>query len=419
MNEFITWLMSSEETKPIITTFLGAGAAVTIVGITWQSFKYLVAKIKRTFIVSLIINPDNFKHCYYEGWVSSSISRIGMWLGNYQGFKYTKSFQFSGYDKENGNLFGLGYGMHYVIWEKQIFVIDFYRLTNNTTDGRNIEVKISTIGLSKNRLIDFFNHMVNFNEEKKLKLGKYDNKAELTILDLKERGMNSVITQGNLKESILKTIGDFEKNRDWYKQKGINRVLGMLFYGSPGTGKTSIIRAIASEIRNDVITISLGTQTDSSLNRIASDIYLKKANEKDTTIYVFEDIDCATATQNRTDLEDDEQNSKVSLSTILNIIDGVTGFDNAIIIATTNHIEKLDPALIRPGRFGHHFKFDLFGYDEIQKYAEYAYGKRLPNLLSTKNKIAPCMLQQILLANMNDIDGFENEVIELLNKKDN
>jgi len=188
----------------------------------------------------------------------------------------------------------------------------------------------------------------------------------------------------------------------------------MLFYGSPGTGKTSIIRAIASEIRNDVITISLGTQTDSSLNRIASDIYLKKANEKDTTIYVFEDIDCATATQNRTDLEDDEQNSKVSLSTILNIIDGVTGFDNAIIIATTNHIEKLDPALIRPGRFGHHFKFDLFGYNEIQKYAEYAYGKHLPNLPTTENKIAPCMLQQILLANIDDIYGFERDVIDLI-----
>lgn len=64
MGEFITWVLSSEQTKPIITTFLGAGAAVTIFGIGWQIFKYLVTKIKRTFVVSLAISPDNYRETY-------------------------------------------------------------------------------------------------------------------------------------------------------------------------------------------------------------------------------------------------------------------------------------------------------------------------------------------------------------------
>lgn len=414
MNEFITWLMSSEETKPLITTFLGAGAAVTIVGIGWQTFKYLITKIKRTFIVSIIINPDNFRETYYAGWVCSATRRIGEWLTNYQGFKYTKSVQFSGYEKNIGNLFGLGYGMHYVIWEKQIFAIELYRLSNNITNGKNIEVKISTIGLSKNRILDFFNHMVNFNESENLLLAKYNSKGIMNTSDLKERSIDTVILQGNLKESILKTISDFEKNSEWFKQKGINRVLGMLFYGPPGTGKTSIIRAIASEIRNDIVIIPIGAISDATLSRLTTEIPKLKSDDTHTVIYVFEDIDCVSSTKDRNNLETDERESKVSLSTLLNIIDGVDGLDNAIIIATTNHIEKLDPALIRPGRFGHHFKFDLFGYDEIQKYAEYAYGKHLPNLPTTENKIAPCMLQQILLANIDDIDGFERDVIDLI-----
>lgn len=423
MGEFITWVMSSEQTKPIITTFLGAGAAVTIFGIGWQIFKYLVTKIKRTFVVSLAISPDNYRETYYGGWVSSSVDILGEWLNSYQGLKYTKSFQYSGYDKGNGNRYSLGYGSHYVIWKKQIFLINLYRLDNNTTNGKNIEITISTIGLSKRRLMDFFNQIVDFDQEDTLKIGTLDSSGSISYDSLKERDIATVILNDDLKNSIFRKIREFEENKEWYHQKSINRVLGLLLYGPPGTGKTSIIRAIATEFRNNIFVIPLNNMTDDVFMSIIRGIisYDMDFSESRPKIIVFEDIDCISSTHIRGDIIDtsEEPKSKISLSTILNAIDGIDGVDNAIIIATTNHIEKLDPALIRPGRFGHHFKFDLFGYDEIQKYAMYAYGHYLPNIPKVEKSVAPCELQQILLANLKDAEGFEKDVIDLLNKKDN
>ena len=420
MNDFITWVMSSEETKPFITTFLGAGAAVTVFSLAWQTVRYLVAKIKHTFIVSMVISPDNYRKTYSGGWVHTSIDRVGEWLMDYRGLKYSKSFQFSGYDNETGNQYSLGYGLHYVIWKKRIFIINMYRLNSNSTDGKNIEVKISTIGLSKQRLKDFFNHIVDFYQEDTLKVGTIDNHGNMGYTNLKERDMDTVILQDDLKNAILRTINEFEKeeNKEWYSKRNINRVLGMLFYGSPGTGKTSIIRAIATEFKNNIHVIPLSNMSDQVFMSTLKSEISHDPNTK-TRIWVFEDIDCISSTHNRdiSGTSKEKPTSSISLSTILNVIDGVDGIDNAIIIATTNHIEKLDPALIRPGRFGHHFKFDLFGYDEIQKYAMYAYGYHLPNLPKTEKRIAPCELQQLLLANLKDMNGFESGVIELLNKE--
>lgn len=418
MNDFITWIMSSEETKPIITTFLGAGAAVTIFGLVWQTVRYLVAKIKHTFIVSMVISPDNYRQTYSAGWVHTSIDRVGEWLMDYRGLKYSKSFQFSGYDNETGNKYSLGYGLHYVIWKKRIFIINMYRLNNNSTDGKNIEVKISTIGLSKQCLKDFFNHIVDFYQEDTLMVGSVDSRGGVDYVNLKERDMSTVILEDNLKNSILKTIQEFEENKEWYIKRNINRVLGMLFYGLPGTGKTSIIRALATELKNNIHVIPLSNMTDDVFTSTIKTGVSRDPNSR-LQLIVFEDIDCISSTHNRdvVNTSKKEPTSNISLSTILNVIDGVDGIDNAIIIATTNHIEKLDPALLRPGRFGHHFKFDLFGYDEIQKYAMYAYGYHLPNLPKTEKRIAPCELQQLLLANLKDINGFESGVIELLNKE--
>lgn len=271
--------------------------------------------------------------------------------------------------------------------------------------------------------MDFFNQIVDFDQEDTLKIGTLDSSGSISYDSLKERDIATVILNDDLKNSIFRKIREFEENKEWYHQKSINRVLGLLLYGPPGTGKTSIIRAIATEFRNNIFVIPLNNMTDDVFMSIIRGIisYDMDFSESRPKIIVFEDIDCISSTHIRDDIIDtsEEPKSKISLSTILNAIDGIDGVDNAIIIATTNHIEKLDPALIRPGRFGHHFKFDLFGYDEIQKYAMYAYGHYLPNIPKVEKSVAPCELQQILLANLKDAEGFEKDVIDLLNKKDN
>ncbi|KAL0379210.1 UNVERIFIED_CONTAM: AAA-ATPase [Sesamum radiatum] len=140
----------------------------------------------------------------------------------------------------------------------------------------------------------------------------------------------------NLKRSIIEDLDRFLRRKDYYRKVGKAWKRGYLLYGPPGTGKSSLIAAIANYLRFDVYDLELtSVYSNSELRRI-----LLCTNSK--SILVIEDIDCSTA--------------QLTLSGLLNFIDGLwsTVGDERIIIFTTNHKEKLDPALLRPGRMDMH-----------------------------------------------------------------
>ncbi|KAL5713194.1 hypothetical protein ACHQM5_015296 [Ranunculus cassubicifolius] len=121
----------------------------------------------------------------------------------------------------------------------------------------------------------------------------------------------------------------------------------------PGTGKSSLIAAIANYLNFDVYDLDL---TEIHQNSELRKLLVATANR---SILVVEDIDCNINFQDR-EAESQRKNSnqKVTLSDMLNFIDGLwsTCGDERIIIFTTNHKDKLDPALLRPGRMDMHIK---------------------------------------------------------------
>lgn len=180
------------------------------------------------------------------------------------------------------------------------------------------------------------------------------------------------------KAHILRKIDFFQKNRKWYFDKGIPYSLGIGLYGPPGTGKTSFIKALANITDRHIVTISLKLiKTKKQLDAIFFEQRYSRDNEKnsitfDKKVIVFEDIDCMgdivlardyqkppappTAQASNTDkidttvllTKDDEP--PVSLDDLLNLWDGIRETPGRIMVMSSNHYDKLDPAIRRPGR---------------------------------------------------------------------
>ncbi|KGN48863.1 hypothetical protein Csa_003868 [Cucumis sativus] len=160
-----------------------------------------------------------------------------------------------------------------------------------------------------------------------------------------------------IKHFILNDLERFVKRKKYYEKVGKAWKRGYLLYGPPGTGKSSLIAAMANYLKFDVYDLELtGVECNSDLRKLLMGI----ANR---SILVVEDIDCSVEFQDRDSEKDEEEDPStsrrrrlVTLSGLLNFIDGLWSScgDERIIIFTTNHKEKLDPALLRPGRMDVH-----------------------------------------------------------------
>ncbi|XVE85283.1 hypothetical protein DITRI_Ditri17bG0079300 [Diplodiscus trichospermus] len=158
-----------------------------------------------------------------------------------------------------------------------------------------------------------------------------------------------------LKKDLIDDMDRFVRRRDFYKRVGKAWKRGYLLYGPPGTGKSSLIAAMANYLKFDVYDLELTSlYGNSDLRRLL-------VSTRNRSILVIEDIDCSIELQDRVArpgrYEEDEQgNNQVTSSGLLNFIDGLWSScgDERIIVFTTNHKDKLDPALLRPGRMDMH-----------------------------------------------------------------
>ncbi|KAG5513909.1 hypothetical protein PMAC_000531 [Pneumocystis sp. 'macacae'] len=158
----------------------------------------------------------------------------------------------------------------------------------------------------------------------------------------RRRMLESVILDKGVKEQIIEDIKEFLNNEDWYSQRGIPYRRGYLFHGPPGNGKTSFIQSIAGELEYNICLLNLSEKglTDDRLNYLLSNVPAR-------SIILLEDIDAVFLGREKT-----EQGfgNNLTFSGLLNALDGVASTEDRIIFMTTNHFNKLDPALIRPGR---------------------------------------------------------------------
>ena len=276
---------------------------------------------------------------------------------------------------------------------------------------------------------------------------------------------------GNHLKLIKERMDLFINNPKWYVDKGIPYTLGILLHGPPGTGKTSIIKAIAKDTNRHIFNIKLYQDTTKSQIHnlfFNENVKVIKNGQTETftiplndRIYVLEDVDCDNEllldrnfkimkdhkiiksnnyentfearfeeydlhkkhyadfinndnlkinndnklVNNDNDIQEDTT-EQLTLSFILNILDGILETPGRILIMTTNYPEKLDKALIRPGRIDINLEVGYCDTSMIEEMFRFFYDKDLQlNNKEIKNNITPAQLNKILLDNFNDSEN--------------
>jgi len=178
------------------------------------------------------------------------------------------------------------------------------------------------------------------------------------------RPLSSVVLPEKQAQGLLRDCQTFMDKEAWYASHGIPYRRGYLLYGTPGTGKTSLVTALAGSLGLSIYVINLSSRvlTDEMLCELM-------ANAAAKCILLLEDVDAAFShREGSTSLQ-----GSVTFSGLLNAIDGVAAQEGRLLFLTTNHVDKLDPALVRPGRIDVRIRFEFATKDQIETFVKCFY----------------------------------------------
>lgn len=181
------------------------------------------------------------------------------------------------------------------------------------------------------------------------------------------RPIESVFLPDDTKGYVVADLKEFLARKEWYRERGIPWRRGYLLSGLPGSGKSSLVSALSGAFGLNLYMVNLASVglSDEGLTQLLLDMPEKSA-------VLFEDIDAVLNGREVKNGNDDR--SCVTFSGLLNALDGITARSGQIVFLTSNHPEKLDPALLRPGRVDLEIKFSKATENQIERLFQHFYG---------------------------------------------
>ncbi|GAA5805843.1 BCS1 N terminal-domain-containing protein [Helicostylum pulchrum] len=339
-------LFSSVTSNPLFSAGFGLIAVGAALSLFKKGTTIGTSVLRRKLLVTLEIPSKDKSYLWFLQWMSHNAPKRQV-----NHLAVETSFK----QHDNGSVstkFGLvpGPGTHYFKYRNIWMQVQRQRdgkMMDLTTGSPWETITITT--LSRDR--EVFKQLLH--EAQEMALKKQEGKTVLYTsygpewrpfgMPRKRRLLDSVILDKGITDRIVNDVKAFIGNGKWYNERGIPYRRGYLLYGPPGSGKSSFIQALAGELEYNICILNLSERglTDDRLNHLLS-------NVPERSIMLLEDIDAAFSKRSQSDNQGYQ--SMITFSGLLNSLDGVASAEERIIFLTTNHVEKLDPALIRPGR---------------------------------------------------------------------
>lgn len=331
---------------------LGSALTSTLIAFLYSlkdSPKIFFKIIKRFTTVKLIINNKDPEYRNILIWIQQFSKH------NLRSYNFNSLTQYITHDDENNSddyVLSPGIGNHYFWYKKRLIRISIQQHYQNA-DG--------VIEIIEIKCFAFTNKIIKQIYEEILSIALMKDSLKIYVLEDNnfwrkkiryKRTINNFIYKD--KEKVINNVQEFFNKKQWYIDKGLLHKKGILLSGPPGTGKSTFASVIASELDLNLYYLNLSnSETIRKLDTIISEV-------PKNSIILLEDIDCLFMTKDREKVENNKY-----LSTLLNILDGVNSPTGIIYILTTNYINRIDKAILRPGRIDMYIKMDYFNKDEI------------------------------------------------------
>ena len=173
-----------------------------------------------------------------------------------------------------------------------------------------------------------------------------------------KRDFSTLFFDNHIEEDIKKFLDNWIENESIYRNRGLLFKTGILLYGNPGTGKSSIANAIAAYLDCNIVTIDMTNFVNLDIAGISTTINADSSRY----IILLDEIDVLFSNRDNNSKDQNEAISKLLL-----LLDSVQSPDNVVFVATTNYIDRLDPALIRKGRFDKKIEIGNISYNTAAK----------------------------------------------------
>jgi mitochondrial chaperone BCS1 len=272
-------------------------------------------------------------------------------------------------------------GTHWFLRKGRPYHVSFYRSedTKGRSQRRLESLTLKTTGRDQRIIKDFVAEVVACQHRKRRMssyLYQFDDGWD-SVAAYSPRMIESVLLNPGEKEHMMQDIERFRASRERYRRLGVPYHRGYLLYGPPGTGKTSLVSALAAKFGMSIYVVNLAEMNDRTLKNAMNWI-------PENSVILFEDIDCMKTAARRLEINEwqaprdgatkttvaaKNTDQGVSLSGLLNLLDGFSAPENVIYVMTTNDADAIDPALLRPGRID--YKLFLGPACESQKVALY------------------------------------------------
>jgi chaperone BCS1 len=289
--------------------------------------------VKRMITINVTLNSDS--HLYHEILGVLSAGRVGAFARNYT-------------TDGRGDIVA-GFGRSVAVVERRLVTFNRHIIPDKFKMTESLEITVFS------RNVDVLRRIV-----EKAKTPKNDNTVKVYTgtsywqhpVRKRRRSLDTVFVNGDIKNRIIKKVEWFLANEDWYLQRGIPYKLVFLLHGEPGTGKSSLVYGIASFFKKNLGSATRISSIDELLRHLPDD-----------TLAVVEDIDMLTVNRDPEDDDVDPESAPAAatdndpaatelsaLHVLINTLDGLSTPHGLILFITTNFRERLDVALIRPGR---------------------------------------------------------------------